>query len=247
MGKVGPSLSDSSNPATPASPATAAQNKVIGLVSPLKLRAKGKDMSAAGSTTSNLSPAANNFSVLSEKKLFLGQKLTVVQADIASVSADVVVNPTNSSFSMVGECGKALEKKGGKEFTKAVADLSSSHGQLAASDVALCPGGPNIPAKFVIHVNGPTSMDSDAYGRLERCVKNCFSLAEAHNLKSIALPSIGSGKAGFPKQAAAQTIIRSIHQYFVSAMSSSIKQVYFVLYDMESIGIYTSEIAKLDA
>lgn len=64
--------------------------------------------------------------------------------------------------------------------------------------VALCPGGPNLPAKFVIHVNGPSSSDTDAYGRLERCVKNCFTLAEVHNLKSIALPSIGSGRCDAP-------------------------------------------------
>lgn len=57
---------------------------------------------------------------------------------------------------------------------------------------------------------------------------------------------VASLRAGFPKQAAAQTIIKSIHQYFVGAMTSSLKQVYFVLYDMESIGIYTSELAKLD-
>lgn len=57
--------------------------------------------------------------------------MTVVQADIASVTADAIVNPTNATFSLVGECGRALEKKGGKEFVKGVTDLSSSHGQLA--------------------------------------------------------------------------------------------------------------------
>jgi len=29
-------------------------------------------------------------------------------------------------------------------------------------------------------------------------------------------------------------------------MTSTLRQVYFVLYDMESINIYTSELAKLD-
>ena len=52
--------------------------------------------------------------------------------------------------------------------------------------------------------------------------------------------------AGFPKQTAAQTILRAISNYFVTVMSSSLKQIYFVLYDMESIGVYTSELAKLD-
>ena len=52
--------------------------------------------------------------------------------------------------------------------------------------------------------------------------------------------------AGFPKQTAAQIILRAINNYFVTVMGSSIKQVYFVLFDTESVGIYTSELAKLD-
>ena len=56
-----------------------------------------------------------------------------------------------------------------------------------------------------------------------------------------------SFSAGFPKQTAAQTILRAISNYFVTVMSSSLKQIYFVLYDMESIGVYTSELAKLDS
>lgn len=52
---------------------------------------------------------------------------------------------------------------------------------------------------------------------------------------------------GFPKQTAAQLILKAISNYFVSTMSSSIKTVYFVLFDSESIGIYVQEMAKLDA
>lgn len=52
---------------------------------------------------------------------------------------------------------------------------------------------------------------------------------------------------GFPKQTAAQLILKAISSYFVTTMSSSIKAVYFVLFDSESIGIYVQEMAKLDA
>lgn len=56
-----------------------------------------------------------------------------------------------------------------------------------------------------------------------------------------------SSRNGFPKQTAAQLILKAISSYFVSTMSSSIKTVYFVLFDSESIGIYVQEMAKLDA
>lgn len=52
---------------------------------------------------------------------------------------------------------------------------------------------------------------------------------------------------GFPKQTAAQLILKAISSYFVTTMSSSIKTVFFVLFDSESIGIYVQEMAKLDS
>lgn len=217
----------------------AATNVSPGSASPLKMRAKGKDMST-------ILPPPGSFTVLSEKKLFLGQKLTVIQSDISTVSADAVVHPTNSNLDFLGEVGQALSKAGGKEFVQEVRDLANCNGALQSCDVAVC-NGFKLPARWVIHVNGPTPGETDAFEKLERCVRNCLVLADTRNLKSLALPSIGSGKAGFPKQQAAQTIIKSICSYFVNVMSSSLKQIYFVLYDMESIGAYTAELAKLDS
>lgn len=52
---------------------------------------------------------------------------------------------------------------------------------------------------------------------------------------------------GFPKQMAAQLILKAISNHFVSSTSSSLKNIYFVLFDSESIGIYLQEMAKLDA
>ena len=53
--------------------------------------------------------------------------------------------------------------------------------------------GHGFPAKFVIHVNSPTSAQKDALTKIEEAVKNILTLADEKNLKSIALPSIGSG------------------------------------------------------
>ncbi|XP_013781896.1 core histone macro-H2A.1-like [Limulus polyphemus] len=203
---------------------------------------KGKGKGKGGSTVSG----QGGITILSEKKLFLGQKLTVIQGDIVKITADAIVHPTNSSYFLGGEVGQALEKAGGKEFQQEITALLSSNGSLDSAGVALSTGR-NIGATYVIHCNGPNYNDTDAIGLLEKTVKNCLTLADGKNLKSVALPSIGSGRAGFPKQQAAQVILKSISNYFVSVMSSSLKQVYFVLYDMESIGIYTSELAKLDS
>nr|KAF6348683.1 hypothetical protein mMyoMyo1_006135 [Myotis myotis] len=180
------------------------------------------------------------------KSLFLGQKLQVVQADIASIDSDAVVHPTNNDFYTGGEVGNTLEKKGGKEFVEAVLELRKKNGPLEVAGAAVS-AGHGLPAKFVIHCNSPVWGADKCEELLEKTVKNCLALADDKKLKSIAFPSIGSGRNGFPKQTAAQLILKAISNYFVSTMSSSIKTVYFVLFDSESIGIYVQEMAKLDA
>ena len=250
--RKGPKFQNVLPKALPATPTKASKKATVVPPSP---PAKGKPGKAAKvtkppkgfapSAESIAATSAGGFTILSEKKLFLGQKMTVIQGDLVKIAADAIVHPTSSSFYMGGEVGSAIERAGGKDFKKEVDELYKSNGALDTAGAAICPGH-NFPAKFVIHSHGPTWKTDNAQQLLEKTIHNAFKLADEKNLKSIAFPSIGSGRAGFPKQTAAQIILRAINNYFVTVMGSSIKQVYFVLFDTESVGIYTSELAKLD-
>jgi len=189
--------------------------------------------------------AKSDIAVLSEKTLFLGQKLTVVQGDIANLAVDALVHPTNASFNTTGQVGSTLMKVGGPELEKSIQELHKSHGDLEPVS-ALVGDAPNLKCKHIIHAFSPNWSGDNPEEQLETLIKNCLTLADEKNVSSIAFPSIGSGVNSFPKQAAAQTILKAISNYFVTVMSSPLRQVYFVLYDMESIGIYTIELARLD-
>lgn len=184
--------------------------------------------------------------LLSEKTLFLGQKLTVIQGDIATVGADAIVHPTNSNWNMTGSCGNAIREVAGQGYLEEVSDIAAAHGSLKPSEAVMSTGH-NLSSEHVIHVNGPEWGDGGRAQQeaLEQTVKNALSLADGAKFASIAFPSISSGQNGFPAQSAAQLILKAISNYFVSVMASTIKQVYFVLYDEESVAIYTNELAKL--
>ncbi|XP_015239719.1 core histone macro-H2A.1 isoform X2 [Cyprinodon tularosa] len=238
---------------TPVSPAPEKKPKTVKKTAAKKLGGKkaggktkrGEVSKSASADSTTEGSLADSFTVLSTKSLFLGQKLQVVRADISAVESDAVVHPTNSSFYTGGEVGSALEKKGGKEFTEALQELKKKNGPLEVAG-ALLTGGFGLPAKYVIHCNSPGWGSDKCEEMLEKTVKNCLALADEKKLKSVAFPSIGSGRNGFPKQTAAQLILKAISSYFVATMSSSIKTVYFVLFDSESIGIYVQEMAKLE-
>uniref|UniRef100_A0A4W3HUL1 MacroH2A.1 histone n=1 Tax=Callorhinchus milii TaxID=7868 RepID=A0A4W3HUL1_CALMI len=203
-------------------------------------KGSGKVSKAATADSTTEGSLGDTFTILSTKSLFLGQKLQVVQADIATIDSDAVIHPTNSDLYTGGEVGSALEKKGGKEFTEAVNDLRKKNGPLDVAG-AVISAGHGLPAKFVIHCNSPGWGSDKCEEFLEKTVKNCLAIADEKKLKSIAFPSIAVPIF------AAQLILKAISGYFVSTMSSSIKTVYFVLFDSESIGIYVQEMAKLDA
>ncbi|XP_065143745.1 core histone macro-H2A.1 [Paramisgurnus dabryanus] len=216
--------------------------KILGTKTSSRVKKRGEAAKAASADSTTVT---DGFTVLSSKTLFLGQKLQVVQADIATIESEAIVHPTNSTFYLGGEVGNALEKKGGKEFGDAVVELRKKNGPLEVAGAALT-SGYGLPAKFVIHCNSPGWGSDKCEEMLDKTVKNCLALADEKKLKSVAFPSIGSGRNGFPKQTAAQLILKAISSYFVTTMSSSIKIVYFVLFDSESIGIYVQEMAKLD-
>ncbi|XP_031724872.1 core histone macro-H2A.1 isoform X2 [Anarrhichthys ocellatus] len=210
-----------------------------------KAKKQGEVSKAASADSTTEGSPVDSFTVLSTKSLFLGQKLKVVQADLSIVDSEAVVHPTNSSLYTGGEVGSALEKKGGKEFTEALSELKKKNGPLEVAGAVLTAGF-GLPAKYVIHCNSPGWGSDKCEEMLDKTVKNCLALADEKKLKSVAFPSIGSGRNGFPKQTAAQLILKAISTYFVATMSSTIKTVYFVLFDSESIGIYVQEMAKLE-
>ncbi|XP_029555382.1 core histone macro-H2A.1 isoform X5 [Salmo trutta] len=179
---------------------------------------QGEVSKAASADSTTEGTPTDAFTVLSTKSLFLGQKLNLVHSEVSNLAGFDVEGVINP--------------------TNADIDLKD--------DLAVLSSGYGLPAKFVIHCNSPGWGSDKCEELLDKTVKNCLALADEKKLKSVAFPSIGSGRNGFPKQTAAQLILKAISSYFVATMSSSIKTVYFVLFDSESIGIYVQEMAKLD-
>uniref|UniRef100_A0A3B3CYH6 MacroH2A.2 histone n=1 Tax=Oryzias melastigma TaxID=30732 RepID=A0A3B3CYH6_ORYME len=182
-------------------------------------RPKGADNDRDSVATSAMEDGpGDGFTILSAKSLFLGQKLSLTESEISKIGSIKVEAIINP--------------------TNAEMDLKD--GVVAVSQAS------GMAARFVIHCNVPQWGSEKCEDQLEKSVKNCLTAAEEKKLKSVAFPSLPAGRNGFPKQTAAQLILKAISNHFVSSSSSSLKNIYFVLFDSESIGIYLQEMAKLD-
>lgn len=201
-----------------------------------------------GSNTVDDGPG-EGFTILSAKSLFLGQKLSLTESElskIGNIKVEGIINPTNADIDLKDGVGNALEKAGGKDFLDAVKELRKSHSPLEVASAVVSQAS-GMAARFIIHCNVPQWGSERCEDQLEKTVKNCLSAAEEKKLKSVAFPSLPAGRNGFPKQTAAQLILKAISNHFVSATTSSLKNIYFVLFDSESIGIYLQEMAKMDS
>ena len=184
-----------------------------------------------------------DFTVLEESRLLEGQKLKIVQGDLTTISTDAIVLPTSSSFDLSGQVGTALRQAGGSNFEDDVKSVARSTGSLGVSQAVLGGAG-DLPSNNVIHVHSPSYGSSNSMQQLATAVENCLEVAGQNEITTLAFPSIGSGVNGFPKVKAARRILRTIKKYF-STEISSIEEIYFVLYDQESVGIYKTELGRL--
>ncbi|XP_014464820.1 core histone macro-H2A.2 isoform X2 [Alligator mississippiensis] len=208
---------------------------------------KENEKEGASNSTSEDGPG-DGFTILSSKSLMPGQKLSLTQSDISdigSMKVEGIVHPTTAEIDLKEEIGKALEKAGGKEFLETVKELRKSQGPLEVAEAALTQSS-GLAAKFVIHCHIPQWGSDKCEEQLEETVKNCLTAAEDKKLKSVAFPPFPSGRNCFPKQTAAQVTLKAISAHFDDTSSSSLKNIYFLLFDSESIGIYVQEMAKLD-
>uniref|UniRef100_A0A5F4W5M8 MacroH2A.2 histone n=1 Tax=Callithrix jacchus TaxID=9483 RepID=A0A5F4W5M8_CALJA len=213
-----------------------------------KSKPKDSDKEGTSNSTSEDGPG-DGFTILSSKSLVLGQKLSLTQSDIShigSMRVEGIVHPTTAEIDLKEDIGKALEKAGGKEFLETVKELRKSQGPLEVAEAAVSQSS-GLAAKFVIHCHIPQWGSDKCEEQLEETIKNCLSAAEDKKLKSVAFPPFPSGRNCFPKQTAAQVTLKAISAHFDDSSASSLKNVYFLLFDSETIGIYVQEMAKLDA
>ena len=147
---------------------------------------------------------------------FIGKvKLSVYKGDITREKVDVIVNAANENLQHVGGVAEAILEKGGKAIEDESRRIMRERGPLSDGDVVVTRPG-KLSCKVVVHAVGPMwkSVGAKKSKPLLRCA--CInSLLETEKLKmtSIALPAIGSGIYGMPKNVCAQVMFDAVDQF----------------------------------
>lgn len=161
--------------------------------------------------------------------------IELLQGDITRLNVDAIVNAANHSLLGGGGVDGAIHAAAGPQLREYNATL----GGCRTGEAKLSPGF-NLPARYVISTVGPVwhgGSEGEA-DLLADCYRNALKLALAHDLRSIAFPSISTGVYGYPKPQAAKialSVLRRFEQRF--------ERIVVVTHGDEDTAIYREQLA----
>lgn len=168
--------------------------------------------------------------------------LRLIQGDITRVPAEAIVNAANSSLLGGGGVDGAIHRAAGPTLREECRRLGG-----CPPGEARITGAGRLPARYVIHAVGPIWRGGHAgeAETLASAYRAALALAEAHQVRSIAFPSISTGAYGYPEAAAARVALSTVLAHL--AGPTGLCEVTFVLFTADTLATYRAALAELTA
>lgn len=181
-----------------------------------------------------------------ENEVTVGKtRLGLIQGDITKQATDAIVNAANSSLMGGGGVDGAIHRAGGSAILSECRQIVSRIGRLDTGKAVITTGG-DLKVKYVIHTVGPVwhGGNRGEAELLASAYRESLELATERKLKSISFPSISTGAYGYPVHEAAELALETVIA-FLRDGSTSLQEVFFVLYDSKTYQAYSARLAEI--
>lgn len=150
-------------------------------------------------------------------------RIVIIAGDLVEQDVDAIVNAANNDLVLGGGVAGAIRSRGGP----AIQRECDQHGPVNVGDAALTGGG-ELKARHVIHAASMRLGGSTTAEALRSSMDSAFRLAREHDVKTIAVPAVGTGIAGFPMEECAIVMAHSLSAAFAQGWRP--EEVRFVLF-----------------
>jgi O-acetyl-ADP-ribose deacetylase len=151
----------------------------------------------------------------------------ILDGDLVEQDVDAIVNAANSDLVLGGGVAGAIRRRGGP----VIQQECDSHGPVKVGEAAITGAG-NLPAHHVIHAASMALGGRTTAQSLKSSMDDVFRLAREHGVRTIAIPAVGTGIAGFPMDECARVMARSLHNALMTGWAPD--EVRFVLFGNDS-------------
>lgn len=150
-------------------------------------------------------------------------RVVILTGDLVEQEVDAIVNAANNDLQLGGGVAGAIRRAGGP----AIQEECDAHGSIRVGEAAITGAG-RLRARYVIHAASMSLGGRTTRAALKSSMDNVFRLAQTNDVRTIAVPAVGTGIAGFPIDECARVMAESLRSALSGGWEPS--EVRFVLF-----------------
>jgi len=150
-------------------------------------------------------------------------RIVIIAGDLVDQDVDAIVNAANNDLLLGGGVAGAIKRRGGPSIQQEC----DAHGPVKVGEAAVTGAG-ELPARHVIHAASMSLGGATSTETLQSSMDHAFQLAQQLGVKTIGIPAVGTGIAGFPIDECAVVMARSLTRALANGWAPV--EVRFVLF-----------------
>ena len=150
-------------------------------------------------------------------------RVVIISGDLVEQEVDAIVNAANNELQLGGGVAGAIRRAGGP----AIQEECDAHGPVRVGEAAITGAG-KLRARYVIHAASMSLGSRTTRVSLKSSMAHVFRLAREHDVRTLAVPAVGTGIAGFPIDDCARVMAESLHEALDEGWQAS--EARFVLF-----------------
>ena len=158
-------------------------------------------------------------------------RIVLREGDITDEEADAIVNAANSDLILGAGVAGAIRQKGGPT----IQEECNRIGPIEVGDAAVTGAG-NLPARFVIHAAGMPPGGVATEESVRSSMRRSLELARENKCRTVAVPAIGAGIAGFPLQRCAEILLEEARAHLEAG--GGVEEIRFVLFGEPTFRVF---------